>query len=780
MKFSLIGFCFVFVFVFGIQITSFAHNYTISGQVMNKVSKETLISAYVIDTVHHRKTTTNQSGFYSITIPEGEVSLKASYIGYIPITISLKLKGDTVYNFLLVEKNESIGEVLITGQVPLHEQTLMGKTLITAEEMLNVPSFVGIADLMKAITKIPGISQGSEARSNIYVRGGDRGQNLILLDGAKLYNTGHFGGYVSLFNTDIIKQAEVYKSGFPSRFGGRSSSVIDITTRDGNREKIKGNFTLGILNSSLSLNGPINNKIIFSLALRSTYYDLFTIKPRLDFKKNTGNSSYFSYTFFDANAKLTWHVNDNHKIFASFFSGNDYNGSKERRYGTSQFNETSGTFNIKNSCFILADRIIISPKLIWLNNLIFSKYTNTLATENNTCWYGIDSKELYSSSTSIEEYNLQSRFEYYMSGNQTIKGGIEFSNYNFVPGISHSFYSNQGSSMVLDTTMGYSSAVFANELTLYVEDDITIGNNLYANIGLRGVLFKLSDSLYLKAEPRISLRTMINDNLSLKASYTIMNQFNHVLVANYNLFEKETWIASTKNLPPQQAQQISLGIFATLPKYKIDFSAEAYYKKMNNLLEYQSPALNDIAITDLEKMVVKGGKGDAYGIELQTKHSNKRFSIDANYVLSWSNRQFDQLNNGEKFPSIYDRRHQFSILTSCILGKHYSINSNFTFASGRPFSLPEAYVKTSNPDYSYFDYYAVSSKNNYRMPNYHRLDVALIKRERTKRGRIQQFTFNIYNIYARQNPINIYFRNGKLYQSSMFTIMPSISYTLEF
>jgi hypothetical protein len=778
MKFKSIIVC--LIFIFGLQIISFARNYTISGRVMDRNSRETLVSAYIVESVNHRKTISNQSGFYSITLPQGDISLTISYIGYLSKTVSLTLKGDTTLNILLAEKSENIGEITVLGNIPIHEQTLMGKTLVTTEEILKVPSFVGIADLMKAITKIPGISQGSEARSNIFVRGGDRGQNLILLDGAKLYNTGHFGAYVSLFNTDIIKHAEVYKSGFPSRFGGRLSSVIDITTRDGNREKIKGNFTVGILNSGLALNGPLSDDVTFSIGLRSTYYDLFTIKSKLDYHKNIESGSYFNYTFFDANAKLTWHASEKHKLFISLFSGNDINKTEDRYNGTYQITESDGKFNVNNHCIILGNRLTITPKFIWFNNLIYTNYKNSLNTSIEKLWSGINSKELYSSSTTIAEYNLQSRFEYYITNKHALKGGAEFSNYQFIPGISHSLYSNEGQAYLLDTIIGYSSVIYANELALYAEDEIDFGNNIYANIGVRGVMFVFNQSNYLKIEPRLSIRAMLSDNVSVKTSYTEMNQFNHVLVANYNLFEKETWIASTDQIPPQQAKQLSVGAFASIPKFKTDISLEAYYKKMNNLLEYQSPAIDDISITNLEKMIKKGGKGESYGFEFQAKHNNERFSIDAGYVLSWSYRQFSQLNNGKRYPFIYDRRHQINLLVSYILGKRYSINSNFIFASGRPFSVPTSYIKTSNPDYSYFNYYAISSKNNYRMPNYHRLDVALVKRGKTKKGRIQQFTFNIYNIYAHQNPVNVYFRAGKLYQSSIFTIMPSVSYTLEF
>lgn len=761
-----------------IPVTLFAHYYTISGYVMQKDNQETLIMAYVTDSLHHQRTVTNQSGFYSISLPEGDNVIKINYLGYKEYITVFKLKSDTIINFYLEEKKESIGEIVISAEVPVHEQTIMGKTMISTDKILKIPSLAGVPDLMKAITTIPGISSGSEGRSNIYVRGGDMGQNLILLDGAKLYNTNHLGGFVSIFNCDIIKQVDVYKCGFPSRYGGRASSVIDITTRDGDRENIHGKASIGILNSSISAEGPIGKKFSFNTSFRTTYYDLFTIKSRIEYPSNS-DGNFFGYTFFDANAKLTYYASDYHHIFTNFYMGNDYEQSNSKGLTSSKATEDKTTYNTYNNCVTIGDRLTLSPKLILKNSLIYSHYKNHLATTStDSVLGGYTSNSVYQSSTSIDEYNLQSRLEYYSSKRHEIKGGVEASNYHFVPGISYSSSRKTGSNYESDTTNGYTSAISANEVAIYAEDDIGINNIFYTNVGIRGVMFSCKGYDYYKLEPRISLRAMLGKNVSFKANYSLMNQFNHVIVTTYGILEKETWVTSTKNIPPQQAQQVSSGFFATIMSSKIELSAEAYYKTMNNLLEYNSLSADDVAITDLEELIIKGGKGKAYGLELQTKYKNGAFTIDANYVLSWNYRQFDELNNGKWYPFLYDRKHQFSILGSCILGKHYSLNTNFVFATGRPYTIPDAYIKTTNSEGFY--YYTFSSMNNYRMPNYHRLDVSLVKRELTKHGRIQQFTLNIYNVYARQNPVSIYFENGKLYQTSLFTIVPTISYTLEF
>jgi len=472
----------LFLFLlFLIPVASFAQNHRVYGYVMHKRSNETLIAAYVSDTVSQKHTITSQSGFFTLLLPSGKVILKASYIGYSDDLKQIVLHKDTLINFYLEPKIEDIGEVVIHGEKPIHEQTLMGKNTLSAEKIKQIPSFIGIPDLMKAVVTIPGVSMGREGRSSIYVRGGDRGQNLILLDGAKLYNTNHLGGFVSLFNSNIIKQVDVYKGGFPASYGGRASSVIDITTRDGNREKTQGQFDLGVLNSGIAIEGPVNKKISYIVALRSTYFDLFTINTKRKLN-NTGQGDYFGYTFYDANAKISYFASPSHKIFLNFYSGADFNRSLFKQQTSTKDIEDQTAYIINNRCITIGDNLLISPKLIWKNTVTYSIYSNKLETNSSLKIGQITSNEVFNSSTSIMEYNLQSRIEYFASNNHNIKSGIEYSNYQFVPGREFSSQTNDGTGYRLDTLLGYTSNVIANELALYLEDDMKIGNNLFLNI----------------------------------------------------------------------------------------------------------------------------------------------------------------------------------------------------------------------------------------------------------------------------------------------------------
>jgi hypothetical protein len=353
----------------------FAQKRNVSGYLYDLNTGETLVSSYLIDTISHKRTVSDRYGYYSITLPKGKVAIKVSYVGFESQNCIFDLQKDTSINLYLEESQHVIGEVVIGGCVPIHKQTLMGKTLVSVDDLLKIPTFAGIPDLMKAITCLPGISKGSDGRSNIYVRGGDRGQNLILLDGAKLYNTSHFGGFVSLFNIDVIKQVEVYKSGFPSRFGGRLSSVIDISTRDGNQKKTTGNFSLGLLTSSFALNGPIGKKLSFNFGVRTTYFDLFTLKARASYEEDD-EGGYLGYTFYDANAKLSWHISDGHKAFISIYSGDDYNRSKGKESADNMVSEGVTKYTVKNASLVVGDRVALGKKTFWSNSVIFSRYKN--------------------------------------------------------------------------------------------------------------------------------------------------------------------------------------------------------------------------------------------------------------------------------------------------------------------------------------------------------------------------------------------------------------------
>jgi hypothetical protein len=769
---------FLLFFLIISTITVSAKQFTVSGYIYQKGSGETLVSAHCSETISGKSTISNVSGFYSLTLNVGVVYLKSGFIGYEEAFCSFNLEHDTLINFYLQEKSEYVGEIVISAETPLHEQTLLGKKILSIEQLKVIPSFIGETDIMKAIATIPGVSLGREGRSNIYVRGGDRGQNLILLDGAKLYNTNHIGGFFSLLNPNVIKQVDVYKGGFPSRYGGRASSVVDIYTRDGNREKVEGKFNIGLLSSGASVEGPIGKNLSFLVAARASYYDLYTIPARREIKIY-GEGDYFTFQFYDVNAKLCYYINQRNKIFINFFSGNDLYKSIGISKSSSKNSIDSILYNIHNYCFTVGSYSSLAAKLFFKNTITISNYNNQLGITLFNNDKEIISTNRYKSMSKINELNMQSRIEYYASKAHSLKVGIEYSNYKFLPGQNYSYSTNSATGYSQDTSLGYFSNLYANEVNIYGEDDICFTQNLFLNIGLRGTAYFCEGRNYFKVEPRLSFRAKLSESFSLKANYTLMNQFNHVIVSNFGLFEKEMWIATTKNIPPQQAHQISVGLFSSSEELKLDFSAEVYYKRMKNLLEYKAQSDVDIVVTDLDEMVVKGGIGESYGAEFEAKYKNKNFSADFGYVLSWNNRRFDDLNNGEWYPFIYDRRHDFSCLMTYIISRHYSFSSNFVFSTGAPYTLPEGYVKED--DYMY-GYYAYSGINNRRLPNYHRLDISLVKKEKTKRGNIQSFSLNIFNVYARQNPVMIYYdqNTGNVYQKSMFSMIPTISYSLEF
>jgi hypothetical protein len=757
---------------------------TIRGYIRDKETGETLISASCNEVTTKKGVVANENGFFSISLRKGKVELQVNYIGYQTQTTVIVLKSDTIFDFSLLPLKYTVDEVVIRSERSIHEQTLLGKMELSPEKINAIPTFIGESDLLKAITSLPGISGGREGFSNIYVRGGDRGQNLILLDGAKLYNTSHLSGLVSLINTNMIKNVELYKGGFPASYGGRVSSIIDIHTLDGNRNKIQGKYNIGLLSSGLIIDGPISEKISFMLAARTSYYDLITIPSRIKYNQNkdltkSGYTGFNGYTFFDVNAKLNYYATKGANYFINFFTGHDFYKRTDRSITSDQRFEDLSQMNIHNTCITLGNKYSPKPSLFWINRLTFSRYENAIKNDDiavDNRFFNTRSK--YLSVTNIEEVNLQSRLEVYRWNTNQIKIGIESSGYRFLPALQSNYEKNNRTQMELDTTI-QSDLQTSLEVAMYAEDEIRFNKSLSLNAGLRGVAYFCNGTTYWRVEPRISLRAMLGKNLSCKANYTTMYQFNHVLVNQYGIFEKEIWMSSTSEIPPQKARQVAAGLFATIKPLKVELSVEAYYKRMNELLEYQAPASSESNPTKIEDDILKGGIGEAYGVECQLKYNGKLISGSINYTYSKNIRKFDELNNGKWYPFLYDRPHDLSVLLSLKLSKKLTFNSNFVYSTGTPFTMPEGFVKG---DIYSFDYYAFSGKNNMRLPVYHRLDLSLVKSIKNKRGNMKQWSFNVFNAYARQNAVYIYNdRNtGKVYQKSMFSIIPTISYSCEF
>jgi outer membrane receptor for ferrienterochelin and colicin len=755
-----------------------AQHVTVSGFVKDAETGELLLFADCVDTLSKKGSTTNAHGFYSLSLPVGNVRIRASYLGYEQFVRSFTLSHDTTVNIELTPRSDKLSEVVINAYTPVREQVTMGKTTIPVKTLKAIPSFVGEPDLMKAISYLPGVSSGKEGYSNIYVRGGDRGQNLFLLDGVKLYNTNHVGGFLSLFNSDVIKQVDVYKDGFPARYGGRASSVIDVYTKDGTSGSLKGKFNLGLLYSSLMLEGGLRENMSYYMAVRASYYDLFTISARRKYRQ-TGLGEFSGYTFLDVNGKFNWRLSGKDKLSVIFFTGNDLQKTVEAMEYSAQTKHSIDRLKIQSTGISLTHTHVVNPKVFLKNNLGYSRYSNRIESLRDAYNYGSTTSEKTTSSSMIDDITLQSRLEIIPNHRHAVKTGVEISHYRFVPGIQTSFYENENAQSLMDTTIGFTHSLTAYEGNVYLEDEIKLTDEIKFNLGMRGTGYFCKDTVYFRIEPRISFIWLMSGKWAFKANYTVLNQYNHVLVNNYYGFEKEIWLAATGELQPQKAKQISGGFFYGNNPRNMDISIELFYKKMTHLLEYKSPVRLEDNLNNIENITAKNGKGEAYGVEFQLKKEYRKITGSLNYTLSWNNRQFDELNNGAWFPFIYDRRHDLSLLTMWQITDRYSLNGNFVLSSGASCTLPVAYSATDQYVYQYYIYEKI---NNRRLPAYHRLDIALVRKGKTKKGRQKQFSINIFNVYARQNPVYVYYdvNTGKVYQKSLFSIIPTINYSVEF
>ncbi|MEA3317123.1 MAG: TonB-dependent receptor, partial [Bacteroidota bacterium] len=569
-----------------------------------------------------------------------------------------------------------------------------------------------------------------------------------------------------------------YKGGFPSRYGGRASSVIDIYTKDGNNQELKGKFNIGLLNSGFMIESPLTEKISCFFAARSSYYDLYTISARREYNQ-TGTGEYFGYTFYDINGKINWSVSQKNKITLSVFSGHDYQKSVEAVNYSAQKKDAVDKLSIHNTGVSVSQNSVLNHKVFLKNMIAFSSYNNSMSSRAKFIEYGSTRTESLSSFSEINDVTFQSRLEIYPNNTHSIKTGVEISRYNFVPGLQSSNFENENAQSEVDTTIGFKTNLSAFENSFYFEDELSFSNNIKINLGIRGTNYICKDTAFYRIEPRLSFRVLISEEFSFKANYTLMNHYNHVLVNNEGGFEKEIWLATTKGLLPQRAQQTSVGFFYSNVLKQLDVSLEGFYKKMSNLLEYRSPTDEADNFDNIENIVAKNGRGKSYGLEFQIKKEYQNLSANINYTLAWNYRKFNELNNGKWFPFVYDRRHDLSVVAMWKMSDKYSFSSNFSLSSGMPCTLPIGYSATD--DY-FYHYYIFDEINNRQLPLYHRLDVVLVRKGKTKKGNTKQFSLNIFNLYARENPVYIYYdsRTGKVYQKSLFSIVPTISYSVQF
>jgi hypothetical protein len=596
-----------------------AQKINVSGYIEDYSNSEKLIGASAVDMQTNKGTAANTYGFYTLMLnPTGDVEIKFSYLGYQPMVIKFKPKHDTIINCKLIS-NTTLKEVVISAerQERIENKTDMSRISIPIEQIKNMPALFGEVDVLKALQLLPGVQKGSEGTAGIYVRGGGPDQNLILLDGVPIYNPNHLFGFFSVFNADAISNVELIKGGFPARYGGRLSSVIDISMKDGDNQKLHGSAGVGIIASRITVEGPIiKNKASFIFSARRTYID-FLARPIIKAQADGAKAGIF---FYDLNGKINWRVNDKNRLFLSSYFGDDvfYGGFNDSyTLGTNTYSQNAD-FGLKwgNKMAALRWNRIVASKLFMNTTLTYTKYRYQISSDFqdkvDSAGTELSSNKYYQRIFSgIEDYAGRINFDYKPNNNHYIRFGTSYIYHIFNPG---SMQTKVTSTNVPSTDISEgASKLYSNEASLYAEDDIKIFEKLTMNVGLHQAYFRIASRNYFSLQPRIATNYRLPLGIALKASYAEMTQYLHLLSNQGVGLPTDLWVPVTDKILPQNAKQVALGLARTFfEEYEI--SAEGYYKYMQNVIEYKEGAGNFISSNDWQNQVTTG-QGDSYGGE---------------------------------------------------------------------------------------------------------------------------------------------------------------------
>jgi hypothetical protein len=783
-----------------------AQKFTISGYVINANSDETLISSSIYDLNSKNGTVSNSYGFYSLTIPKGKVEIIYTYIGFATQSKIFELTKDTIINIKLSEYIELNELTVLANKKEFGVKgSQMSAIDVPVSMIKTVPTLFGEADVLKALQLLPGVQAGSEGSSGIYVRGGGPDENLFLLDGVAVYNVNHLVGFFSVFNTDAVKNVTMYKGGFPARFGGRLSSVVDIRMNDGNNQKIHGNLTLGLISSKINLEGPLfNPKTTFNISARRSYFDIFS-KSLMNFDDNDGFKASAGYYFYDFNTKLTHKFSDRNRIFLSYYMGNDdLNSELTDSYSVTETGSEIGKINIDwnwgNIISAFRWNHVINNKLFMNSNITYTNYKFKMLMGNELTSIKINPPSEIINSTNLEynsgiiDYGLKLDFDYMPGPKHDIKFGTSYAFHVFEPGVTADRSQNDENNTTTQNDTTYNNSLInSQETILFFEDNYSINSFLKANIGLHFSTFNVQKTFYKSLQPRLSLRALLSDKLSLKFSYANMQQYVHLLSYNNFSLPNDLWVPVTKKIQPMKSNQYSTGIFYSLLNL-IDLSVEGYYKNMDNLIEYLDGSSFFSSGTGWEDKVAIG-KGWAYGIEFLAQKTVGKTTGWLGYTWSKSERLFNrknqELNNGEVFPAKYDRTNDLSFVLSHKLNEKIDFSGTLKYSSGNYVTLAFQNYKGFSEFDSKLPYFG--KRNNYRMPDYFRIDVGVNLHKQLKYGK-RTWNFSLYNASNQMNPFYLFVSTKKYIDPitlkevsekvfnkiTVFPIIPSISYTYKF
>jgi len=779
---------YILFFLFCGLVSTAQIKFTLSGYVRDSLSRETLIGATLQVKELSRGVSTNQYGYYSLTLPEGEYTFITSFVGYFPLEQKIRLNSDQELNISLFSKSSLSQEIVISAKKrdANVKNAQMGQIDLSMNRMRSVPVIFGEIDPLKTLQLFPGVSNAGEGNSGLYVRGGGPDQNLILLDDAVVYNTGHLFGFFSIFNGDAIKNITLIKGGMPAQYGGRLSSVLDISMKDGNMKNFQAEGGIGTIASRLAIQGPIvKDKSSFMISGRRTYIDQL-VKPFI--KK--GSQFYGSgYYFYDLNAKFNYKFSNKDRLYISGYFGRD----------VFDFVNNQRQFDVNipwgNSTMTARWNHVFNKKLFMNTTFVYNDYDFALGALQNNFNFTLKS--------GIRDLSFKSDLDHYLTPEHKLKYGLQYTYHRFSPSI----ISGQQDSVTFNPNN--SQLKYAREMSAYIQDDWEISERVKMSYGLRwsgfqqvgpyanyttdnfgnrldSIIYKKGDPIkfYHGIEPRATLRYSINDETSIKGSVSRNRQYIHLVSNAGTTLPTDVWVPSTFRVKPQLSWQYAAGLFKNFKDNTYETSIEVYYKSMKNQIEYKegyTPSIKDPE----EEFVF--GDGWSYGAEFFFNKTKGRFTGWVGYTLAWSWRKFPDLNKSKKYPSKFDRRHDLSLVGIYELNNKWKFSTVFVYASGNAASLPEKFYLIEGVLTQQY-----SSINQYRLPSYHRLDISATYTPVPKKQRkvSSSWNFSIYNAYSRRNPYFFYFdQTGSAFdgtlqvqakQVSLFPVLPSITYNFKF
>jgi hypothetical protein len=768
---------FIFLLIFLTKIV-FSSSVQISGLVRDKENGEVLIGANVWQKGTQKGVITDKRGFFNIwvNIP---CTISFSYVGYETFDMVINNE-DLTFTEVFLNSNINLGEVVIVSE----RENKFEAIRLTSKELKLTPSLSGKPDVLKALQLTPGIQTQSEGLSLMMVRGGEPGQNLYLIDNVPLIYVNHLGGFMSVFNPDIINTVDLFKGNFPPKFGGKLSSIVDITQREGDYAKHQGSFSIGITDATFTFEGPLlNSEVSYIFSARKTFFDpaiaLFT-------SLSDHNNSIMSYGFHDFNAKVTWKKGAKNLISFNIYQGDDYlNFWSKPEYNPE--NETSHALQVwGNWLASIRWNSVINENLYTENILSYNRYRNT----NKQNWgYEKDTIKLSSENenrSSVEDFSLKSFWKTSLSRLWELEFGGQLSYFVHEP----NFIFNS-----LSTASEISNLKTSVEGSLFVDNNISISEIVKIKPSLRVVSYLIEDYTNLYIEPRMSLTFNFKHGHSFNLNYMKVSQTSHLFFTQSNLIKKEIWLPATFSLPPQVSNQFSVSWGGNFLNKLFKTELCIYYKEMKNLTMLKEGYENLYGLTDIENKIESDGTGTAYGLELSITKQKGKWRGAISYCWSNAFRQYGQINNNKTFEYDFNRPHNFNLSIVHEFSKAWSANVLWLFQSGTPYTPAFGKQYTYNSYTGEFDEIGlvIGEKNSSRLQPYHRLDLSVNYEKTTKRGNHALWTFSIYNAYNRVNPYNYYYDNDydrqnimqpgkplRLFKIGLFSIIPNISYKVYF